>query len=93
MSVHNINYLDNTHLCVPFGLIIRNNNLLKNNSEINPILINEKMLKEDIYDKLLNLVKYDTHDLYDTNNENNNKKTNKKIKKNKKLTKKNHKKK
>jgi hypothetical protein len=60
MSVHNIN------LCVPLGLIIKTNHLPNKSSEISPILINQKMLKENIYDKLLNSVKYDRCDICDT---------------------------
>lgn len=89
--MHNINYLDNTTLCVPLGLIIKNNLLSNNNSEIDPMIINEKMLKEDIYEKLVNSVKYELSDLYDTKSFTN-KKTNEKTaskKHTKKLMKKN----
>ena len=53
MSLHNINYmLDNTNFSVPPGLTINHCN---KKSEKCTMIINEKMINDDNYNKLFNL--------------------------------------
>ena len=54
MSVHNINYLDNTNLSIPLGLVIPPQILYNETSEKCPIIINKNAIKENLYNKLLN---------------------------------------